>query len=54
MEEAFTSLEGGNDVFAFSSGMSAVSTAIHLLKSGDHVVACDFFTEKRKGSSQKS
>lgn len=41
LEEAFASLEGGNDAFAFSSGMSAVSTAIHLLKSGDHVVACD-------------
>ena len=41
LEEAFASLEGGNDAFAFSSGMSAVSAAIHLLKSGDHVVACD-------------
>ena len=38
LEDAIANLEGGNKGFAFSSGMAAVSTAIHLLKAGDHAV----------------
>ncbi len=41
LEEAIASLEGGNKGFAFSSGMAAVSTAIHLLKAGDHAIVGD-------------
>jgi len=41
LEDAIASLEGGNKGFAFSSGMAAVSTAIHLLKAGDHAVVGD-------------
>ena len=41
LEDAIASLEGGNNGFAFSSGMAAVSTAIHLLKAGDHAVVGD-------------
>ena len=41
LEDAIADLEGGNRGFAFSSGMAAVSTAIHLLKSGDHAVVGD-------------
>ncbi|GAB4316039.1 MAG: cystathionine gamma-synthase [Methanobacteriaceae archaeon] len=41
LEDALASLEGGNEGFAFSSGMSAISTIVHLLNSGDHVIACD-------------
>lgn len=41
LEDAIADLEGGNKGFCFSSGMSAVSTAIHLLKSGDHAVVGD-------------
>lgn len=41
LEDALADLEGGNAGFAFSSGMSAISTVIHILKTGDHVIACD-------------
>jgi len=41
LEDAVANLEGGNKGFAFSSGMAAVSTAIHLLKAGDHAVVGD-------------
>lgn len=41
LEDALTALEGGNAGFTFSSGMSAISTTLHLLKSGDHVIASD-------------
>lgn len=41
LEDALADLEGGNAGFAFSSGMSAISTVIHILKSGDHIIACD-------------
>ena len=34
-------MEGGHQGFAFSSGMAAVTTVIHLLKAGDHVISCD-------------
>ncbi len=39
--KAIADLEGGHQGFIFASGMAAVTTAIHLLKSGDHVVSCD-------------
>jgi len=41
LKDAVANLEGGNKGFAFSSGMAAVSTAIHLLKAGDHAVVGD-------------
>lgn len=41
LEDALAELEGGWAGFAFSSGMSAISTVIHILKAGDHVIVCD-------------
>ncbi|MGF7117792.1 trans-sulfuration enzyme family protein [Methanobacterium oryzae] len=41
LEDALADLEGGNAGFAFLSGMSAISTVIHILEAGDHVIACD-------------
>ena len=41
LEDALAALEGGNAGFAFASGMAAITTAIHLLKAGDHVIVCD-------------
>jgi cystathionine gamma-lyase/cystathionine beta-lyase len=41
LEDALAALENGNEGFAFSSGMSAISTTLHLLSSGDHVIASD-------------
>jgi cystathionine beta-lyase/cystathionine gamma-synthase len=41
LEDTIAALEGGNQGFAFSSGMSAVASAIHLLSAGDHVISCD-------------
>lgn len=41
LEDALAALEGGNDAFTFSSGMSAISTTLHLLQSGDHIIASD-------------
>lgn len=40
-ENCLASLEGGKYGFAFASGCAATTTVMHLLKSGDHVVACD-------------
>lgn len=40
-EECMANLEGGARGFAFSSGCAATTTVLHLLKSGDHVVAMD-------------
>ena len=40
-EACLASLEGGRFGFAFSSGCAATTTILHMLKSGDHVVACD-------------
>ena len=40
-EKCMATLEGGRHGFAFSSGLAAISTILHLLKSGDHVVASD-------------
>ncbi|MGZ7135391.1 MAG: trans-sulfuration enzyme family protein [Methanobacterium sp.] len=41
LEDALAELEGGSAGFAFSSGMSAISTVIHILEAGDHVIVCD-------------
>jgi len=41
LESALADLEGGNAGFAFSSGMSAISTVVHILKAGDHVIVSD-------------
>jgi cystathionine beta-lyase/cystathionine gamma-synthase len=41
LEECIASLEGGANGLAFSSGMGAITTLMLLLKSGDHVLACD-------------
>jgi len=41
LEAALASLEGGSHGFCFSSGMSAISTCMQLLSSGDHIVASD-------------
>jgi cystathionine beta-lyase/cystathionine gamma-synthase len=38
-ERCMAVLEGGRHGFAFSSGLSTIMTVIHLLKSGDHVIA---------------
>ena len=40
-EDCFASLENGTKAFAFASGCSATATVIHLLNSGDHVIAGD-------------
>lgn len=40
-EDCLASLEEGFSGFAFSSGCSATTTILHLLKSGDHVIAGD-------------
>lgn len=34
-------LEGGKHALAFSSGMAATDSIIHLMKPGDHVIICD-------------
>lgn len=41
LEDALAALEGGAAGFAFPSGMAAVTTVIHLLSAGDHVVCAD-------------
>jgi cystathionine gamma-lyase len=40
-EDCLASLESGKHGFAFASGCAATTTIMHLLKSGDHVVAND-------------
>lgn len=40
-EACLANLESGSHGFAFASGCAATTTALHLLKSGDHVVAAD-------------
>lgn len=40
-EDCLASLEEGYRGFAFSSGCAAMTTTMHLLKAGDHVVAGD-------------
>ena len=41
LEDTIAQLEGGKAGFAFATGMAAETTAIHLLKSGDHVISTD-------------
>lgn len=41
LEKCIASLEGGEYGLAFSSGMGAITTAMFLVKAGDHVVVCD-------------
>ena len=41
LEKALAALEGGAGAWAFASGLAAVTAVMHLLKSGDHVVAVD-------------
>jgi cystathionine beta-lyase/cystathionine gamma-synthase len=41
LEACLASLDGGRYGLAFASGMAAEDTLLHLLESGDHVVACD-------------
>lgn len=40
-EDCLASLEGGKRAFAFGSGCAAEATTLHLLSTGDHVVAGD-------------
>lgn len=40
-EDCMASLEGGVKGFAFASGCAATTTVLHLLKTGDHVIAGD-------------
>ncbi len=39
LEENITALEGGIDCRATSTGMSAITAAIHLFQPGDHIIA---------------
>src|SRR5512146_915884 len=41
LEELIASLENGKYGLAFGSGMAATTAVFSLLKSGDHVVACN-------------
>src|SRR5215216_5716018 len=41
LEANLAALEGGAHGLAFASGCAAMSTLLHLLKSGDHVVCAD-------------
>jgi len=41
LEDTIAQLEGGKAGFAFATGMAAETTAMHLLKAGDHVISGD-------------
>jgi cystathionine beta-lyase/cystathionine gamma-synthase len=41
LETCLASLDTGRFGLAFASGMAAEDTVLHLLESGDHVIACD-------------
>ena len=41
LERGLAALEGGTHGFAFSSGCGAVTTLLHVLRPGDHVVCSD-------------
>ena len=41
LEDCIAALEGGKAGFAFSSGMAAETTIVHLLQAGDHVISGD-------------
>ena len=38
LEKIIATLENGNDAFAFSSGMAAITMAMELFKPGDHLI----------------
>ncbi len=40
-EDCLANLESARFGFSFASGCAATTTALHLLKAGDHIVACD-------------
>ncbi|MBS4031556.1 MAG: PLP-dependent transferase [Clostridiales bacterium] len=40
LEGTMAVLEGGSHGFAFSSGMAAISSALSLLKTGEHILVC--------------
>lgn len=40
-EACLANLESGKFGFAFTSGCAAATTVLHLLRAGDHVIACD-------------
>ncbi|MHA2621351.1 MAG: cystathionine gamma-synthase [bacterium JZ-2024 1] len=39
LENCVATLEGGRHGFAFASGMAAIDAVLHLLSSGDHIIA---------------
>ncbi len=41
LEANLAALEGGSTGFAFASGCAAATTVLHMLRSGDHIVAGD-------------
>ena len=41
LEGCLAALEGGRHALAFASGLAATDAVLHLLSSGDHVLACD-------------
>ena len=41
VEKTVAALEGGYDAYAFSSGMTAITVALMLIKPGEHVLATD-------------
>jgi cystathionine beta-lyase len=41
LENAIAALEGGTRGFAYASGMAAITSALFLFKTGDHLIACD-------------
>jgi cystathionine beta-lyase/cystathionine gamma-synthase len=41
LEACLAELEGASDGLAFASGCAAMTTLLHTLRAGDHVVACD-------------
>lgn len=41
LEEVLADLEGGVAALAFSTGMAAMSAALHLFQSGDHIIATE-------------
>lgn len=41
LQDALAALDGGNQAFAFSSGLGATTVIISLLKHGDHILSSD-------------
>jgi cystathionine beta-lyase/cystathionine gamma-synthase len=41
LEDTIAQLEGGKAGFAFTTGMAAETTVMHLLKTGDHIISGD-------------